>query len=73
LDHGKRNDERSLILIENGHYVGYGYIDETDSFSSLEECKGHIKKSVFYPDTDDLIRGFLKNNRLNKIVFASLF
>ncbi len=69
VDHGKSNDERSLILIENGHYAGYGYIDKTDTFSSLEECKGHIKKSVFYPDADDLIRGFLKNNRLKTIVF----
>ena len=72
MDHGKGNDERSLILIENGHYAGYGYIDKADSFSSLEECKGHIKKSKFYPDADDLIRGFLKNNRLKKIVFTSL-
>ena len=72
LDHGKGNDERSLILIENGHYAGYGYIDKADSFSSIEECKGHIKKSIFYPDADDLIRGFLKNNRLKKIVFTSL-
>ena len=72
LDHGKGNDERSLILIENGHYAGYGYIDKADSFSSIEECKGHIKKSIFYPDADDLIIGFLKNNRLKKIVFTSL-
>jgi hypothetical protein len=35
----------------------------------LDECKGHIKKSSFYPDADDLIRGFLKNNRLKTIVF----
>lgn len=69
IDHGKTPDERSLILIENGHYVGHGYIDRTDTFSSLEECRGHIKKSVFYPDADDLIRGFLKNNRLKTIVF----
>lgn len=69
IDHGKTMDERSLILIENGHYVGHGYIDRSDTFSSLEECKGHVKKSVFYPDSDDLIRGFLKNNRLKTIVF----
>ena len=69
IDHGTSNDERSLILIEKGHYAGYGYIDKTDTFSSLEECKGHIKKSVFYPDADDLIRGFLKDNRLKTIVF----
>ncbi len=69
VHHGKTNDERSLILVENGHYAGYGYIDKTDSFSSLDECKGHIRKSIFYPDADDLVRGFLKNNKLKTIVF----
>lgn len=69
IDHGKTNNERSLILVENGHYAGYGYIDKTDSFSSLEECRSLIKKANFYPDADDLIRGFLKNNRLRTLVF----
>lgn len=69
IDHGKTNSERSLILVENGHYAGYGYIDKTDSFSSLEECRSLIKKANFCPDADDLIRGFLKNNRLRTLVF----
>lgn len=69
IDHGKTPEERSIILIENGHYVGHGFIDRADTFSSLDECRGHINKSIFYPDADDLIRGFLKNNRLKTIVF----
>ncbi len=69
LDHGKHNEERSLILIENGHYVGYGYIDSTSSFNTIDECKELISKRPFYPDADDLIRGYLKNNRLKTIVF----
>ena len=72
LDHGRTPTERSLILIENGHYVGYGYIDSFQTISSLDECKGLITKSIFYPDTDDLIRGFLKNNRLKKVVFKKI-
>jgi DNA polymerase-3 subunit epsilon len=69
IDHGKVPEERSLILIEKGHYVGYGYIDREDTFSSIEECRSLVKKSVFYPDANDLIRGFLKANRLKTIVF----
>lgn len=69
LDHGKHNEERSLILVENGHYVGYGYIDSTSSFNTIDECKELISKRPFYPDADDLIRGYLKNNRLKTIVF----
>jgi DNA polymerase-3 subunit epsilon len=71
IDHGKTPEERSIILVENGHYVGYGYIDRTDTFSSLEECRALVNKATFYPDADDLIRGFLKTNKLKTIVFKS--
>ena len=69
IDHGRHTDERSLILIENGHYIGCGQIDNSTFFSSLEECKVLINKCKFYPDADDLIKGYLKNNRLKKVVF----
>ena len=71
IDHGKTPEERSIILVENGHYVGYGYIDRADTFSSLEECRALVNKATFYPDADDLIRGFLKINRLKTIVFKN--
>jgi len=71
IDHGKTPEERSIILVENGHYVGYGYIDRADTFSSLEECRALVNKATFYPDADDLIRGFLKTNRLKTIVFKN--
>ena len=72
IDHGKTPEERSIILVENGHYVGYGYIDRTDTFSSLEECRALVNKATFYPDADDLIRGFLKTNKLKTIVFKNI-
>jgi len=71
IDHGKTPEERSIILVENGHYAGYGYIDRADTFSSLEECRALVNKATFYPDADDLIRGFLKTNRLKTIVFKN--
>ena len=71
IDHGKTPEERSIILVENGHYVGYGYIDRADTFSSLEECRALVNKATFYPDADDLIRCFLKTNRLKTIVFKT--
>ena len=69
IDCGRHSDERSLILIENGHYNGYGQMDNTTSFSSIDECRELITQRKFYPDADDLIKGYLKNNRLKKVVF----
>lgn len=69
IDAGRTHDERSVILVENGHYAGYGYIDSSETFSSMDECRGIIKKAKYYPDADILIRGYLKNNRMRTLVF----
>lgn len=71
IDRGRHAEERSMILIENRHYAGYGYLTESDNFSNLEELKGYIKQVNYYPDADDLIRGWLKKNKVKKIVLTN--
>jgi DNA polymerase-3 subunit epsilon len=69
LDKGRHDDEQSLILIENGNYAGYGYVDKSEGISSAEELKSYVKLSTYYPDADELVRFYLKRNtRLRKIV-----
>lgn len=68
IDRGRDHDERSMILIENGHFAGYGYITEYDSFSNVNDAKNYIKAVNYYPDADDLIRGWLKRNNVKKII-----
>jgi DNA polymerase-3 subunit epsilon len=69
IDKGKNSDEKSIVVVEDGHYYGSGYIDQTSTLYSFNECKEYVKKSIFYPDSDMLIRGFLKKNNLKMIVF----
>lgn len=63
IDKGKTPGEQSVILIENRHYAGYGYFDSTAQISSPEEFKGLIKKATYYPDADDLVRGWMNGNK----------
>lgn len=70
IDRGKTKEEKSLILIENGHYAGYGYISLGDSFSNLDEVKGFVKQVNYYPDADDLLRAWIKKNKVKKIVLS---
>jgi DNA polymerase-3 subunit epsilon len=70
IDKGRSTEERSLILVENGHYTGYGYMTESDSFSHLEELRSFISPAVYYPDADFLLQGWLKKNKVKKIVFT---
>lgn len=69
IDKGRSPEERALVLIENGHYTGYGYMTEQDSFSNLDELKSFIKPAVYYPDSDDLLKAWLKKNSVKRIVF----
>jgi len=69
VDCGRKPREHAIIYVENGHYKGYGYMDESENFSSKEELKGYLLKTQYYPDADDILRGWLKNNRMKKIVF----
>jgi hypothetical protein len=36
---------------------------------NLDEAKGYISNKITFPDHDEIIKGFLKKNRLKKIVF----
>ncbi|HRG52874.1 MAG TPA: exonuclease domain-containing protein [Bacteroidia bacterium] len=67
VDKGKNDEERSVILIENGCYAGYGYVGEYEQVNSMEDFKNLIKKSIYYPDADDLIKSWMKRNKYKLI------
>jgi DNA polymerase-3 subunit epsilon len=69
LDKGRHRHEQSIILVEGGHYVGYGYVDKSETITSAEEMKAYIKRATYYPDADALVRFYLKrNDQLKKIL-----
>ena len=72
IEGGRHREERSLILIENGHYAGHGYADITGQANSPEELRDSIKKTNSYPDNDDIIRGWMKNHNTKAIALNSI-
>ncbi len=71
IDRGKTAEERSVILIENGCYAGYGYLSEFDQVNSSEDFKNLVKKTVYYPDADDLVKGWMKRNKYKLVPFSN--
>ncbi len=69
LDKGRNPDEISVVVVENGHYAGFGYYDTFEQLSDPEELKGFIKRTRYYPDSDDLVRHFVKqgNKKIIKL------
>ena len=68
VDRGRSEAEKSVVRIENGKYLGFGYINEDlidKQPDVLNEC---IQR---YPDNRDvqqIIRSYLRNNKVERII-----
>ncbi|HET6244530.1 MAG: GIY-YIG nuclease family protein [Bacteroidetes bacterium] len=69
FDHGRQGEEQSVILVEKGKFAGYGYMDPSMQFTSVQEFKEMVKKATYYPDSDDLIRSWLKKKNRKTVLF----
>lgn len=68
MDKGRTPDERAVVLVENGCYAGYGYIDQYTQCNTSEEVKDLIRRQVYYPDSNNLIKAYLQNHSMKTIV-----
>lgn len=66
-DRGRHADERSLILVQNNKYKGFGYLSR-DSQCSQEELIDSISPAWYYPDTNNLIRTWMRSRHDIKII-----
>jgi DNA polymerase III subunit epsilon len=69
LDRGRHEEENSMVMIENGRYKGYGYLDSSVQINKPEELRGYILNSTYYPDHEILLKAWLKHKKLKKIVW----
>jgi DNA polymerase-3 subunit epsilon len=47
---GRNATEKAVVMVEEGKYVGYGFLDQSDSISSWDEIKLKIEKFQDNPD-----------------------
>ena len=58
---GRNEEEKSFVLIENGIYQGYGFIDHQQQVSSLSELKEFLILKKDNRDVQRILRGFRNN------------
>jgi len=68
LDKGRTMTEKSVVMIENGKYLGFGYIDITYFSGSMDEFRDCIKKHEDYRDIQKIINGYLLKNKVEKVI-----
>ncbi|MGI9532483.1 exonuclease domain-containing protein [Lutimonas sp.] len=59
---GRNNEERSFVLIENGIYQGYGFIDQEQQVSTLSELREFLILKKDNRDVQRILRGFRNKN-----------
>jgi DNA polymerase-3 subunit epsilon len=68
IGRGRTAGEHSLVLIENGMYVGHGFYPETLSIRSLGVARQHIKPGREIRVVQNLVNSFLQNPRDQQVV-----
>ncbi len=68
VDKGRSDEENSLVIIENGSYLGFGWIDRHEPVSVPEEFKEHISYMTDNRDVRTIISGYLKRNKPERII-----
>lgn len=68
IDKGRFIDERSVILIENGIYKGYGYYNLNFQINTPEVLKSIINPMENNRDTQHIIQSYLRKYKVKKII-----
>ena len=68
VDIGRNEQESSLVMVENGRYLGYGFIDDSITIHDPVECKEYITHFDDNRDVRQIIRSYLDKNPVKKII-----
>lgn len=63
---GRNADEYSLVQVENGRYIGYGFIAKDESSASLDTLLSQIRPQQDDPDAQRIIRNHMFASKQGK-------
>ncbi|CAN5186204.1 exonuclease domain-containing protein [soil metagenome] len=65
---GRKTEERSLILVEKGNYLGFGFLSEDVAITDFEAAKVYIKISKDNRVVQNLVNSYLMNPRGTEVI-----
>jgi DNA polymerase-3 subunit epsilon len=64
LDHGRNPGEKAIVGVQDGKFMGFGYLDAESNFQAgATELLDGLKKSFPDPDAPRIIHGFMEGKR----------
>lgn len=68
IDQGRNQAERAVVRIENGKYVGFGYLNIEDSYVHIDSFLDCIRIYEDNKDIHQIIKTYLNHNDVEKII-----
>ncbi|MBK9736005.1 MAG: GIY-YIG nuclease family protein [Saprospiraceae bacterium] len=65
---GRNKEEKGIVLVEEGHYRGYGYISISDINYGVEEWKEAIKYLAPNPECNQIIKTWIEKYPSTKVL-----
>lgn len=65
---GRGLGEKSIVVVEHGTYLGFGFVDEYFSASSLSDFKSEITRYKDNKDIQQIIRGYMRGKHKDKVL-----
>ncbi len=67
-DKGRNKEEKAVVLVEDGEYQGYGFIDITEEGISNFQAKEVIDNYPHNPDVAKIIQLFLSKGKVERVI-----
>ena len=69
IDQGRTETEKAVIGVQDGNYIGYGYIDREDGFATVEDLLETLTPPTLYdPDASRIIRIYQEGKKSLKVI-----
>ena len=65
---GRKADEHSLVLVENGNYLGFGFFDKKEAIGDFESARNLIQTSKDNKVVQNVINSYLLNPRNDDVI-----
>jgi len=69
IGRGRKAREQSLVLVDRGKYVGFGFVDRDVSIRDMEEARNYVRNGVETATVQNLINSYLQNPRGFEVVW----
>jgi DNA polymerase-3 subunit epsilon len=68
IDKGRDENERSVVQLENGKYLGFGFLNTEESYLQLEDIRDCIRYYEDNRDVQQIIRTYLNRHEVEKVI-----